>query len=234
MSEADQALARIRAWRGFAETNQPGKDHLRDVSYEQYPVGDGDIDAILDRLAELEELGVERHAEMLVERVRLRSLEFRNGGLTMDLAEAREHAAIYVACARTMLGGAENYSETPVEFHVKVAEQPELYILTVQRTEPHKLTPHQARRRAEEERDRALARAVELEARIVELEADRGTKPQWGIGLGDVESGDFCVLTFYTEADARRDAGDYEHGHPVYRYPGRWHVADALEEGTPQ
>lgn len=110
---------------------------------------------LLARIAELEELGIERHAEMLVDEVRLRSIEIRNGGFKMELDEARDLAAIYVACARSMLGDAENYSETPIQFHVKVAEQPELYILTVQRTEPHKLTPHQARQQAEAERDEA-------------------------------------------------------------------------------
>jgi hypothetical protein len=75
-------------------------------------------------------------------------------------------AAMYVAMAKTMLGDAENYSETPLEFHVKIAEEVERYILTVQRTGPGKLTPHEARRRAEAERDTALARIAELEQQL--------------------------------------------------------------------
>ena len=114
-----------------------------------------------ERICELEELGTERYADKLVEEMRLRSLEIRGGHFEMDLAEAHEMAAAYVAFARTMLGDAENYTETPIgfptaktEFDVKIAESPaDWYVLTVQRK--WKLTPHEARLRAEAERDEA-------------------------------------------------------------------------------
>lgn len=142
-----------------------------DFTDEESPTDPAKLRTTLDalasaqqRIAELEDLGIERHAEMLVNEVRLRSLEIRNGGFKMEMDEARELAAIYVACARTMLGDAENYTETPIEFHVKIAERPEKYILTVQRTEAGKLTPHEARLRAEAERDQARAQLRALGA----------------------------------------------------------------------
>lgn len=93
------------------------------------------------------------------------------GGVDMQLEPARELAAIWVAAARTMLGDAENYSETPVEIDVGLGVDPdnpkprELYTVVIQRV--GKVTPHQARKRAEAERDRAVlakiahAKAVE-------------------------------------------------------------------------
>lgn len=93
-------------------------------------------------------------ADELMEATRLRSMEIRNGGFSMDVEPAREIATEYVAAARAMLGGAENYSETPVEFTVGLAGQ-ERYVLVVQRAE--KPTPHQMRKKAEAERDEALA-----------------------------------------------------------------------------
>jgi hypothetical protein len=92
-------------------------------------------------------------ADELMEATRIRSMEIRNGGFDMDIDAAREITALYVGAARTMLGDAPNYSETPVELTVKVAEAPEsyIYVLTVQRAE--KPTPHQLRKQAEAERD---------------------------------------------------------------------------------
>lgn len=103
-------------------------------------------------------------ADELMAQTKLRSMQIREGAFDMDIDSAREITATWVAAARAMLGGAENYSETPVSFEVKVAESPETYVLTVQRA--GKLTPHQARRRAEEERDAALAEVERLRAAL--------------------------------------------------------------------
>ena len=96
-------------------------------------------------------------ADELMEATRLRSMEIRNGGFSMDVEPAREIATEYVAAARAMLGGAQNYSETPVEFTVGLAGQ-ERYVLVVQRAE--RPTPHQMRRRAEAERDAFAAEVL--------------------------------------------------------------------------
>ncbi len=101
-------------------------------------------------------------ADMMA-RTRIRSLDFRNG-MDLDIDAAPEITAMYVAYARTMLGDAPNYSETKVEFTVKVAESPEEYVLIVQRA--GKPTPHQARKRAEAERDAALAEVDRLRAQL--------------------------------------------------------------------
>lgn len=90
----------------------------------------------------------------MMERTRIRDLQFR-GGMNMDLDSARELTSAWVAAARTLLGDAPNYSETPIQFEVKVAKSPEtyVYVLTVQRAE--RPTPHQMRKKAEAERDEA-------------------------------------------------------------------------------
>lgn len=129
------------------------------------------VDELTQAWAELEELGTDAYAEKLLSQARLRSMEIRGGSFEMDLTEAQEMAAAYVAMCRTMLGDAENYTETPIgfptaktEFTVKIAESPvDWYVLTVQRK--WKLTPHEARKRAEAERDeaRSLARFLRLE-----------------------------------------------------------------------
>ena len=103
----------------------------------------------------------QRLIDDMMERTRIRDLDFRNG-VNLEIQAAREVASLYVAAARTMLGDAENYSETPVSFTVKVAESPEEYVLIVQRA--GKLTPHEARKRAETERDAALAEVARLTA----------------------------------------------------------------------
>lgn len=83
--------------------------------------------------------------------------DFRAGRWEMDLASGRDFAAAYVAAARALLGDAPNYSETRMEFDVKIAESPEVYTLLVQRHAPGALTPHEARQRAEAECERLRA-----------------------------------------------------------------------------
>lgn len=122
-------------------------------------------DAADAALAVFDEVALDRMADQLMEQTRLRSMDFRNG-FDMDVEPARELAAIWVACARAMLGDSENYSETPVEFEVGLGVDPdnpkprEKYALIVQRV--GKLTPHQARQAAEE-------RAVHAESALARV-----------------------------------------------------------------
>ncbi|QLJ06789.1 hypothetical protein HZZ00_37815 (plasmid) [Streptomyces sp. NEAU-sy36] len=91
----------------------------------------------------------------------IRAMDFRNG-MQMELEPARELLAAQVAAARAMLGDAPNYTETKLEFDVKVAESPELYTIVIQRHAPGALTPHEARQKAE-------ARVAELEEELRQL-----------------------------------------------------------------
>ena len=113
--------------------------------------------AEVERLwSERDKLGrkaVKRLAKQMADESRIKALNIRNGVAELEMDEARELCAAYVGAARAMLTGAENYSETRVDFEVKVAESPERYVLTVQRA--GKLTPHEARQQAEAERDEA-------------------------------------------------------------------------------
>jgi hypothetical protein len=97
--------------------------------------------------------------------------DFRAGRWEMDLAMGREMAAAYVAMAKTLLGDAPNYSETKLEFDVKIAESPETYTLVVQRHAPGALTPHEARQRAEADRDRLRAERDQFADRVDTLTA---------------------------------------------------------------
>ncbi len=101
---------------------------------------------------------VERYAADLANQVHIRSMEIRGGTFSLSLEDAREMTAAYVATARAMLGDAENYSETRVDFpsekvelELKLAGEVDRYVFTVQRA--GKLTPHEARVKAEAERD---------------------------------------------------------------------------------
>lgn len=91
----------------------------------------------------------------------LKAMDFRNG-MAMEIEPAREMVAHWVGAARGMLGDAPNYSETPIEMEVKVGESPERFAFVLQRV--GKLTPHQARQRAEERVARILAQCDAIEA----------------------------------------------------------------------
>lgn len=111
-------------------------------------------DELLTELDGRDEEARERWIERALAQTRIRAMAFRSG-MSMELDPASEMVAHWVGAARGMLGSAENYSETPVEMTVGVAESPERFAFTLQRV--GKLTPHQARLRAERERDDALA-----------------------------------------------------------------------------
>jgi hypothetical protein len=126
-----------------------------------------EVERLRGELATLADEGADRMAERLLEDTRMRALQIREGKAELEIEPARELAAIWVGVARTMLGDAENYSETPVEFEVGLAGERERYALIVQRV--GQLTPHEARRQAEGERDEVAAR---LDAQAVEHRDD--------------------------------------------------------------
>jgi hypothetical protein len=106
----------------------------------------------------------DRWVQKQLDQTGIRSADFRNG-MTMEIEPARELVAHWVGAARAMIGDAPNYTETPIEMHVKVAESPERFAFVLQRVAPGALTPHEARQKAEAERDQhaaAIARVREL------------------------------------------------------------------------
>jgi hypothetical protein len=137
---------------------QPELDRLR-----------AERDELLAELDGRDEKARKRWIKNQEKQLGIRYTDFRDGKWEMDLAMGREMAAAYVAMARTMLGDGPNYSETRLEFDVKIAESPEVYTLVVQRHAPGALTPHEARQRAETERDQALAEAEQLRAQLAGL-----------------------------------------------------------------
>ncbi|MFH8813077.1 hypothetical protein ACH4GZ_38760 [Streptomyces hygroscopicus] len=110
--------------------------------------------------AVLAEAAAKQWIEKQLAETGLRAMDFRHG-MSMEIEPAREMVAHWVGAARAMLGDAPNYSETPVEMQVKVGESPERYAFVLQRV--GKLTPHQARERAEQRLDRVLAECDAME-----------------------------------------------------------------------
>lgn len=100
-----------------------------------------------------------------LEQTGIRSMDFRNG-MHMELEPARELLAHQVAAARAMLGDAPNYTETKLEWDVKVAESPEMYTIVIQRHALGALTPHEARQKAEARVAAVLAECDALEAEV--------------------------------------------------------------------
>ncbi|MFJ9027591.1 hypothetical protein ACIRQP_03545 [Streptomyces sp. NPDC102274] len=107
---------------------------------------DAERAALLAELGGRDDEARERWIEKQLDETGLKSMDFRTG-MAMDIEPARDMVAQWVGAARAMLGDAPNYTETPVEMVVKVGESPERYAFTLQRV--GKVTPHQARQRAE-------------------------------------------------------------------------------------
>lgn len=114
--------------------------------------------------AVLEQAAAQQWIQKQLDETGIRAMDFRNG-MQMELEPARQLLAHQVAAARAMLGDAPNYSETKLEFDVKVAESPELYTIVIQRHGPGVLTPHEARIKAE-------ARVAELEEELRQLRGE--------------------------------------------------------------
>ncbi|MFD4786571.1 hypothetical protein ACFWN1_05715 [Streptomyces sp. NPDC058459] len=166
---------------------------MTEQRYTADTITDDALDALYAELVALgEELGGrneearERWVRKQEEQLGIKWADFRAGNWQMDLAAGRDFAAAYVAAASALLGDAPNYSETRLEFDVKIAESPETYTLVVQRHGPGVLTPHEARQRAEAERDRyraawqsARERAQAHHDGTLRLVADRETYQRW-------------------------------------------------------
>jgi hypothetical protein len=118
-----------------------------------------ELDTLRTELGDRTEQARERWIQQLLDDCRIRALDFRNGA-HMDLEPAREIVAAWVAAARTILGDATNYTETPVEMEVGVAESPERFVFILQRA--GKLTPHQARLQAEQRARHAETRLAHI------------------------------------------------------------------------
>ncbi|MGW2582964.1 hypothetical protein ACWCYZ_16785 [Streptomyces virginiae] len=136
-------------------------------------------------LAELDGRSEEAHERWIqkqLDETGLKSMDFRNGA-TMDLEPARDMVAQWVGAARAMLGDAPNYSETPIEMIVKVAEAPERFAFILQRV--GKLTPHEARQQAEAERDKAClafnAKVIAFEKAEAALARVRKLADDWAV-----------------------------------------------------
>lgn len=123
----------------------------------------------LARVAEefLAEAASQQWVAKQMSEMKIKTMDFRNG-IAMELEPARDMAAAWVAAARALLMGGENYNEmtytetredlgkASYSMDISIAELPERYTLTVQRVALGKLTPHEARRKAEAERDKLL------------------------------------------------------------------------------
>jgi hypothetical protein len=122
--------------------------------------------------AVLAEAGAERWIQKQMDETGIRSMEFSNGG-SMEIQPAREMAAAWVGCARSILGNAPNYTETSMTdeppadsytMETQLTGQVERFAFILQRIAPGTLTPHEARQKAE-------ARVLELE-RLLPMEPD--------------------------------------------------------------
>lgn len=150
------------------------RERLTDAFDDVLPDRD---DELADRLVEaalgvFDDAAVERMAQHYVDDTHIRAMEFRDGA-ELDLVPAQDMVAVWVATARTMLGDAENYSEIRADFptekfelELKLAGELERYVITVQRA--GKMTPHEARVKAEAERDELRAKLEALKLRIGE------------------------------------------------------------------
>jgi hypothetical protein len=129
------------------------------------PWPDSDVEEVADAvLAVCDEEAINRMADVFVNETRIRAMDFRNG-VDMDLVPSQTLVANWVAAAKTWLddAGARNYTETAVEFpgekvsvEVKLAGEAERFVFILQRVGPGKLTPHEARKQADERADAAV------------------------------------------------------------------------------
>jgi hypothetical protein len=88
----------------------------------------------------------------IIKETYIKSMDFRDGA-AMEIEPSRLAAYNWVGAARGLLGDAPNYAEATMQFGI--AEDPQRYVFTVRKADG--MTPHEARRKAERERDDALA-----------------------------------------------------------------------------
>lgn len=108
----------------------------------------------------LAEVSARRWVDEQLEKTRMKSMDFTNGA-AMGLIPSQEIAALWVGACRGLLQNAPNYSETKFDgsriddegkftMETRQAGSPEVFTVTIQRHGPGKLTPHEARLRAED------------------------------------------------------------------------------------
>lgn len=128
-------------------------------------LSEDDAQTVVEAL--LEDAVAQRWVTEQMAQVGIRAAEYRNGTAMMELEPAREMVAMWVGACRGLIGTGPNYSETvltdrvdhlanrgdKVEMGVKVAESTDKYVITVQRDAFDAITPHEARVRAEKQRD---------------------------------------------------------------------------------
>ncbi|MGW1246956.1 hypothetical protein [Streptomyces sp. NPDC002535] len=147
-----------------ATPDRPGIDEL---TSEQLDALYAERDALLAELDGRDEEARERWIQKQLNETGLKAMDFRNG-MAMEIQPARELVAHWVGAARAMLGDAPNYTETPIEMEVKVGESPERFAFVLQRV--GKLTPHQARQRAEERAEQAEATLTTVRDELTAIE----------------------------------------------------------------
>lgn len=133
----------------------------------------------------LAETATQKWVDKQIAETGVKSMEIRNGATDLELEPAAEAVALWVGIARTMLGDTPNYTENVleepaaerehhglIEMGVKIAESPERYAFILQRVGFGKLTPHEARQKAEAERDDALRIVAEWCVEAANTEVD--------------------------------------------------------------
>jgi hypothetical protein len=155
---------------------------------------------------------VRRLSDKLISETYIRSMDFRNGA-AMDLEPSRAAVSLWVGAARGLLGDAPNYTEAEMEFGI--AEDPQRYVFTVQKA--GKMTPHQARKRAESE-------CEELRAELERLRAAEAI--EWGVrfapGPAGHERRDFHEVATPGEAEARDAVAGMQDANPHWEARVVW------------
>jgi hypothetical protein len=173
----------------LAEVAAAALDDYRPVE-DMRPV----VEAVLDEAA------AQRWIAKQLAETGIKAMEIRNGTSDLELKPAAEAVAMWVGIARTMLGDAPNYTETVLDdgpaperehdglykMEVKVAESGEQFAFILQRVGFGKLTPHEARLKAEGERDTArslLGKVLRL-SEVTHEHRIQGGHDTLGEGLG--------------------------------------------------
>lgn len=111
-----------------------------------------------------DEEAMNRLAQEYVKASRLRSFRVQDGAAVFGTVPAQQVLAAWILAARRQLDGtgAENYTETRVEFPDR--PRGERYAFILQRV--GKLTPHEARQHAEAEAERLREQVARMRARL--------------------------------------------------------------------
>lgn len=124
----------------------------------------------------------EKAVEELADQAQMKGMTVENGTVALDVVPPHEIALLWVNAARGMLGDAENYTETRIDFpktqmEVKLAGEVERFVFTLQRA--GKVTPHEARVAAEAERD-ALQARIDAALALTEDPEPHVCETSWG------------------------------------------------------